>query len=137
MYFLPDKTIFKAPNIAINHFIYLLTWRPSSIFSAMTSVVVNWNKKKSRHFKNPYSPYYTPTYHYTGIQSKCVQNGCTIITPEPEGFRRPKWAQRKAGFHGNHVGRYFWGLEQLCQGWLDSDVVLLFWQFNQNGCIVI
>ena len=37
------------------------------------------------------------------------KNGCTIITPELEGFRRPNWAQNEADLCVSNVGRYLWG----------------------------
>ena len=39
------------------------------------------------------------------------QNGCTIITPELEGFRRPNWAQIEADHCVSDMGGLVFGFD--------------------------
>ena len=51
------------------------------------------------------------TTHYQSVYLKQIRrNGCTIIRPELEGFRRPNWAQIEADLCVSNVGRYLWGI---------------------------
>ena len=72
---------------------------------------------------------YNPSVYLKQIR----RNGCTIITPELEGFRRPNWAQIEADLCVSNVGRYLWGI------WLG-----LSWYFTvcakpekeEKGCVI-
>ena len=57
---------------------------------------------------------------YTSHTIKQIsQNGCTIITPELEGFRRPNWAQIEADLCVSDIGRLVFGLTT---GWPRNDI---------------